>query len=861
MTLKTVYIEQPPLAREVHAVEDVCAFLVERFPDGWPAGARLYHGDLSEQADVTPGGGPDEITARIAHIHSGDGPFHVAVYPGDPGTFLSIIGLTLFNYAVSALLAPQAPDVSQSRRASSPNNELAARTNRARIGERIEDIYGEVRAIPSLIAQPYTFYVDGVEYEFAAFCLGRGHFAFLETPRDGDTPVTDIAGVKVAAYGPGRNPNAGSPATATWGGSPGRKIDIVARTAAINGQVLEAPNARVITFPSADGFDYQRISGSASTGIGRISCEDPNVDFVGVFAGVSQVTVTDGPVDYLGIAVNVDGTYTVDDVGVNGAGHSYIDLRLATNPSSNWAWSGVFEQQGGTVSAEDSVQLGPFTVGDADSDRLSINYLALSGLYKTDGSRQRALSVTLRTTVSKLGETDETFDHTLTGSGAVRDTIGSTHLITPTFSGPYTVRVERISDTDREAGFQVVDEVKIRDLYALAPSENQAADAFGDVTLITAQTQATSGALSVRERQLNMLVRRASPALNSSGELVQPTSDFLATKTFHQAIFNAASDAYIGGLTSTDVDWQQLIDTYGEVVDYFGFDAAGEFSHTFDDLSLSFEEIVQTIARACFCTAYRDPDDGGKLKLRFEKPQTDGKLIFNHRNTVPGTVARTTRFGVEDDHDGVEVAYVDSATDQQASVTLPVGSSPINPRRVRLPGLRGDDKVATLHAWRIWNKLQYANTRDDREVTDEAALLLRGERVEIADDTRPDTQAGEVLSQDGLTLTLSQPVTLVGGVDYVIILQHADGSTESLGVTAGASANQVTLGAAPKASLALGDDRWARALYWIVEDDATARGRGFVVEALSPVGPRGLRRQVTSINYDVRYYAHDQDYA
>ena len=858
--LKTVHIDFPPHDRETHRVDDVCAFLFERFDGAWPDGASIYHGAPSAETDVTPRDG-----ASVEALQALNGEFFVCASPADPVSFLTTVALALFNYAVSAIFAPRPDELTaQNRRISSPNNALGARGNNVRISERIEDIFGQVRAYPSLIAVPYTFFKNNVEYEFAAFCLGRGEYQFDETPREGDTPVTDIDGVAVSAFLPGNNPNSGASPSQSWGAAVTRKIEIVSRSGSILGQTLEAPNARRIEAPAQFAFDYHYLAGGTnptSNGTGRIWCENPEVDFVGMFQSTTQVTISNAPL------TGINGTYNVVATGVDDGG-SYIDVDI---PSGSGDWAGVSlyrDQVGeisqlGTVQSADGVSIGPFTVGDTDTDRLRLNYVAANGIYKTNGETQRGLDVTIRVTVEKTGEVTETFDVTLTGSAAVRETIGVTQSISPTFSGPYDVTLERITDTDREDGFQTVDEIQVRDLFALAPSTKTGNNDFGDVTILTAETEATARALAQRERNLNLLVTRIVGGLGLQANDYLPinTSPTIADPRFRDILTTVVTDPFIGGLEETDVDWVNIADTYNEVITYFGIDEVGDFSHTFDDLSLSFEDTIQQIARAVFCTAYRDPDDGGKLKFRFERSQADGALLFNHRNTIPGSVTRTVRFGNENDHDGVEVFYTDSSDDTQGSVTLPTGMSPINPRRVRIPGLRGDDKVATLHAWRIWNKIQYGNTRDERQVTDEAALLALGERVEIADETRSDAQTGEVVSQDGLSLTLSQPYTLAGGVDYVILLQLPSGVVESITMSAGANDTTVTLSSAPSESLSLGADNYARATYWIVPDVATARGRGFVVEGVSPTGQRRQQRQLTCVNYDARYYENDDLYA
>jgi len=85
----------------------------------------------------------------------------------------------------------------------------------------------------------------------------------------------------------------------------------------------------------------------------------------------------------------------------------------------------------------------------------------------------------------------------------------------------------------------------------------------------------------------------------------------------------------------------------------------------------------------------------------------------------------------------------------------------------------------------------------------------------VADNTRPDTQDGEIISVNGLELYLSQPVT-VSGSTYNIFVQHIDSTVESIPITAGSDNRHVTLGRAPKAPLSLDEGNFARTTYMIV---------------------------------------------
>ena len=128
--------------------------------------------------------------------------------------------------------------------------------------------------------------------------------------------------------------------------------------------------------------------------------------------------------------------------------------------------------------------------------------------------------------------------------------------------------------------------------------------------------------------------------------MVDGTGALQATRDAGQALIHMALDQYIGRRSSTEIDIPQIKSEIQKIKTYFGSDAPAEFSYTFDDDSLSFEEQAAMIASACFCETYRY---GNKLRLKFEAPQDNSVLLFNHRNKVPGSEKRTFNLGIDKD--------------------------------------------------------------------------------------------------------------------------------------------------------------------------------------------------------------------
>lgn len=319
-------------------------------------------------------------------------------------------------------------------------------------------------------------------------------------------------------------------------------------------------------------------------------------------------------------------------------------------------------------------------------------------------------------------------------------------------------------------------------------------------------------------------------------------------------IFRAVClDPYLGNRPSTEVDLPNLYSTQKEVRDYFGTEAAGEFCYTFDSDNLSFEETAQIIANATFCVAYRR---GSLIKMKFEKETPDSMLLFNHRNKLPGSEVRTVRFGNQNNYDGVILRYVSPEDDAIITYYIPEDRGAVNPQEIETLGVR-NGLQAYFHAWRAWNKIRYQNTISEFTATQEADLLVPSDRVLIADNTRGTTQDGEVVEQNVLELTLSQPVVFSSGVNYSIFLQHTDGTVECLGVTSTADPYKVVLAQAPRLPLALDPSLYARTGFIIIGDNEP-RGSAFLLVEKEPQS--NFTSTVRAVNYDPRYYSNDLDY-
>lgn len=865
---------------EYFKVESISAFISKRYEE-FPSCARIYHVPvleteqtiedifnscaISQDLDVTP-----RTKEEIEQFEKLEGRFIFFFYPEgvDPFT-IAIITIAVVAVAVTAsfLLAPAIPSVTQRNTSSeSPNNELSERKNSARLGARIPDIFGQVRSTPDLLTAPYKIFEDHREVEVFYGCVGRGEYAISDV-RDGDTPLSAIGGASAEFYGPNTSPNYGTPIL-TIGKAIPDSLYVARRLNEVNGQVLNAPNAFIFansdltyisnlkggsTEPEAN-YKY-RISRSITKTREGLSNKLYNVPFTDLFEEGDFINITGSSVETPSNGViNFNGYYRI-----SAAYKNYIVLDNPQLENPNWDLiddyfpSTLYTPYDRPTVAKDGVDkyIGFFYVTDEETSVILANFVALNGLYKENGSGQEKEEVTIRlyvqqTTSSGTPINTEVYqDVTLEGSSVTKTTRAVTVEFSLPFKGPCRIRAKRITDTDISYDGSRSDEVKWRDCYAMNRiTQND----FGDVTTVHTRTLATDGALAIKERRLNCLVTRKIPTRLSSGEF---TTEKSATSYSGHIISAVCKDPYIGGRKDSEIDFDNIYTVLGEVDNYFGTSQAYSFSYTFDKESISFEETIAMITQAVFCTAYRQ---GSKIRVHFEKETPNSVMLFNHRNKIPNSEKRTISFGNTKDYDGVEFEYVDPKDDAVVKIFLPENRSSVSPKKIESIGVRSRAQ-AYFAAWRAWNKIQYQSTVVEFEASEESNIVLINDRILVADNTRTLVYDGEVESQSGLVLTLSQPFVFSSSDKTYIQLQHRDGTTESIRVTAAdTSLNKVTLANAPRLSLSLDLNNYTRTLYNLVSDSRNEQNAFLVVEKNSSTR---FTNNIKAINYDPAYYMND----
>jgi hypothetical protein len=929
MSLKKVIIVPDPYSEEGRSeaeVEDVLAYIYQQF-DVWPENARIYHNHMAETCDVTPNH-PKKINAQLQHIQTLEGTFYVVIQPAWlQFLYYAIVAITAAYslYTVLTMPKPQSPTVGSS------NNELAQRSNQARINGRIPDIFGQVRSYPDLIAQTYTLYIDGVETEECLMAVTRGYCQILDM-RDGDTDVANIAGTSVSAYDPFTS-IIGTPIYQV--GEPFTELPKYVRTSSsINGQTIEQPNSAVLESSSiwfqspnlikSTGLDFTQkfaasdrialsgavygvqdvnLSGSIMVNEDNIviiesstNIDNPNLfkglqltgalveistnvrDLSGQFivSGVTKTVISGGfhyeislsnpesvnanwtyvntsytitagaELNRNANSITLDDTYTINSVTA--------DTIALVNPSAiNSDWDKLLTLPNQSTQGQDvlvrfdavsSKHVGWFNFDMPEATQAVFNFFFPNGLFYQDskgGVWEEKITVIIE--LQAIDGNGDPVGSITTINQEIRannkSQFGKTIYIDLPTAGSFRFRLSRTTPT--QAG-KTQDTCKIKSVYGMTDSS---ISDYGNVTVVRSRTVATDGALSIKERKLNCLVNRKLP-LNGTGPLQ-------VTRSAGQALINLALDDYIGRRTSAEVDIAQINAEIDKVNAYFGSDVMSEFNYTIDDDNLSFEEIAGMVASAAFCEPYRF---GSLTRIKFEQPQENSVLLFNHRNKVPLSEKRSYTFGVQKDYDGVELEYTSDVDDARIKYTIPEDVTPKNPLKITTTGIRNEEQAKT-RAWREWNKLRYKYVSCEVEVLDESELLIRNDRILNANNTVVDAQDGEVTGVDGLTVMTSQPCKFEVGHDYYVHLQIANATVDMVPCTVGTDDYSLVLSRPPVQPLVVDPDRYVKTLYTLVRADQ-AEIDAFMLEELTP--QTQMTNTLKASNYDDRFYERDHDF-
>lgn len=860
---------------------NLAEWLVEYYGKEPKVTLQIFKGEPSSSTDITQ---DYKAILDANNDKSSWNSYTILESPGGPEltipVILSQIAMAIAVSVVMSLLFPP-PDMpgNVNRTQSSPNNSLGSRENQVRLNQRVEDIYGKVKSIPSLMMPTYNKYIEHKQYEYGYYCVGRGYYEITNV-KDDNTFISDLSGAKASVYEPFASPNAGSPQLQI-NGSIDDNLFTVARSSKIDGITLKAINQ--IQLPDTGAYRFTKSSDTTDNNGDVISGWSAPFDLKPPISSVCAAG------DYINVVmpdvVIEEYNYFFADGSPATAADEYSYTELVSSETYNY--SGNYEIN--YVSGEDMILttttftktlslsglLGPtvlstvkiqdlvdsikvirneytdwITLKEISRTQVWTNILARSGIYLGRDGRKDAWGVAFDIEIEKLEPTTfsptgivEVIHSSLTGATTDERAITLEH--TTAWVGPGRVRARRTSPYDYGIAGTIVDEIKWQDLYSVTPV-NQLH--FGNKTTIHTVTKATARATSISGRKLNCIASRKLPtyskysgafsgAFNSSGRLV--TGVINETSRLCDILYAIAADPKIGG-NASQVDISQIFSVQEELDSWSS--EAGQFNYTFDTDSTSFEETVTMVANAGFCIAYRQ---NGKIRLSLDKKQDYSTALFTHRNKKPESESITRSFATDSEYDGVEFVYQDPDTELAETIKLPLDDSATKYKKFEIPGIRSFEQ-AWYRANREYKKQRLQRLSIETECTTDARLLLPNTRVDIVDNTRFKSYDGEVIKQDGLVLTLSRDVTFTSGSNHSILLMKRNGELQSIQCTQGTSANQVILQSLPaepivtiygidgiRTIFSFASDSMRNSQAWLVQEVGISDGQYIKIKAIN----------------------------
>jgi hypothetical protein len=258
-----------PCAPQVFHVRSLAEWLLAHYGATPPCMVQIFEGEPSAEAEIT--GDVKAILAATADAYV------VLESPGDAATITSLLISVVLSVASAILFPPPDMPANVNRTQQSPNNALGQRENQVRMLQRVEDIYGTVKSVPSLMMPTYSKYQNNQRIEYGYYCVSRG-YCNISDVRDGDTALDSISGASAAVYAPFHSPNDGSAPQLQIGPAIIDRIVSVRRAVETDGFTLKAANQLQLRIPDRyifakagpqrdvlmPGFGTLRINGNAN---------------------------------------------------------------------------------------------------------------------------------------------------------------------------------------------------------------------------------------------------------------------------------------------------------------------------------------------------------------------------------------------------------------------------------------------------------------------------------------------------------------------------------------------------------------------------------------------------------------------
>jgi hypothetical protein len=407
-------------------------------------------------------------------------------------------------------------------------------------------------------------------------------------------------------------------------------------------------------------------------------------------------------------------------------------------------------------------------------------------------------------------------------------------LSAPVAPGRYEIRGRRSNakDTSTRAAHTLVWDAA----RAFLPSTKN----YGDVTILAVVARATN---NLNDRASNRINCFATRKLRTWDKVAQEWTARVATRSICWAAVDLFQSAYGGKLTDdTKLELDSLADLdaiYASQGRYFDF--------VFDQKTTVWEA-ARTIGRVGRALPMLN---GTRISLLRDSAKNLPTAVFSQENILKNSFQLQIKLPNVDEHDSVEVEYVDPATWKQEVVLCTLeGGTTNNPEKVQLLGCTSRD-WAYREGLYIRAQRRYLRENVTFRTGMEGHIPSYGDLIAVSHDLPRWGSAGLLEAIDGNTLALSEPVTFTTGTHYIVLRKKNGDVAGPFIVTAGADAFHV-VAATSVGSDYFFDDEHERPMFLF---GAGTWGKLMTVVGLDPIDDEAV--EVQAVNYDARLFSFD----
>lgn len=430
--------------------------------------------------------------------------------------------------------------------------------------------------------------------------------------------------------------------------------------------------------------------------------------------------------------------------------------RLLPDGSDDTSWAG-FDADVTTELVEitfDGTQslggwLGPFraTPGSEQTQTVEFDVFAPGGLgfiNKKSKVEERTKYLDVQWRSAGGAWSSETYSVT----GSSRDQMGFTFAIDlPAPAAEVEVRIRRVGAEDES--IEALDRLEWYGLRSLLPAPSS----YAGVTTMALTLEGSDKIASQSENQINLLVTR-----KLSGSATRSIDDWV--RYVCTSIGYAPTDINEDELTALAAVW----------------DARGDwYDHAIVDQT-TVKEALATALRAGFAEL---TVDRGQIRPVRDQPRTDFEHLYTPQN-MTGPLRRQFSAHDPDDHDGVNVEYIDAETWEEEVVEcrLP-GDAGVRAEKISIEGV-----TDRTRAWRIGMRARRAHLYRRKRYSFATELDALNSRYlsycALVDDIPGYGQSALLVdwmpASEGGTLRVSEPLAWESGESHVVALRRPDGT-------------------------------------------------------------------------------------